>query len=278
MDGRGGCCIARYTADGGVYDLSKVDRIMLRYRPIAPKPTTSNESVSALNGKSDDHTKTGRGKKRCSKSSPKRCNRRRKENIVVPESKATLLPLLPETPIQKDGMVDLHKITKQPTLELPVTPHMFSPSLLSFSQEHHTQISFGKTPVQAAVRSCVTVECVTDTWIEGDGLGSNDREKQVQLAKDTCPGFISDSMGRVTWTNEAYRKMVNGEAAGVVVWLVMKERPLLTYPAFTCRVKVQYTCGKERSSVQTVPCDVWKMEGGGFAWRLDVKAALCLGR
>ena len=62
----------------------------------------------------------------------------------------------------------------------------------------------------------------------------------------------------------------------------MKEEtavPSLTHSAFTCRVRVVQcdTLGKERSSL-TLPCDVGIMDGGGFAWRLDVKAALCLGR
>ena len=107
---------------------------------------------------------------------------------------------------------------------------------------------------------------------------------------DTCPGFISDGSGRVTWTNDAYRKMardnipeedgspenMSGDSFQVIVRLVMKDRPMLTYPAFTCRVKLQFTCqDRERSSV-TVPCDAWRMDNGGFAWRLDVKAALCL--
>lgn len=290
MDGRGGCCIARYTGGGGgAYDLSKVDMIMLRYRPIAPKPT-SNETVLVPDSKNEVHSKTGRGKKRCSKesrSSPKRCSRRRKisseENGAG--SKVTL-PLLPETPIKKDSILvpvpctQVNSLSSGSSSRGEQQQQTGIPSWLSFSQVNHTnQISFGRV-ITTVVRSCVTVECVTDPWIHGNGLGTNDREKQVHLAKDTCPGFISDGMGKVTWTNEAYRKMVNGEEAGVMVWLVMKERPLITYPAFTCRVKVQYTCGgKERSSVvTTLPCDVWRMEGRGFAWRLDVKAALCLGR
>jgi hypothetical protein len=81
---------------------------------------------------------------------------------------------------------------------------------------------------------------------------------------DTCPGFISDGYGRVTWINGAYREMM-GEG---VVALVMKVNGV--------RV-VQFACGsgRERNSL-TVPCDVWRMDCGGFAWRLDVKAALSL--
>ncbi|KAJ6418130.1 hypothetical protein OIU84_001503 [Salix udensis] len=113
------------------------------------------------------------------------------------------------------------------------------------------------------------------------------------MEKDTCPGFISDDYGRVTWTNEAYRMMVGQGEGGdrqVFVWLAMKEKvPMAVtvagHKAFTCRVRVQYqkydTCRvnlKEKISIVTVPCDVWRMDSGCFAWRLDVKAALCLGR
>ncbi|GAU44992.1 hypothetical protein TSUD_184930 [Trifolium subterraneum] len=122
--------------------------------------------------------------------------------------------------------------------------------------------------------SSVTVECVTDAWVEGEGLGSTDEEKKVNLSLDTCPGFISDGYGRVTWINGAYREMM-GEG---IVALVMKVNGVILYPSFTCRVRVvQFACGsgRERNSL-TVPCDVWRMNCGGFAWRLDVKAALSL--
>ena len=112
----------------------------------------------------------------------------------------------------------------------------------------------------------------------------------MSLEMDTCPGFVSDRLGRVTWTNGAYRKMMmmghhDHDHHEVAMWLVIKEESLreimartLSYTSFTCRVRlVQYnTRGKERSSI-TLPCDVWRMDGGGFAWRLDVKATLSLG-
>ncbi|KAK7858074.1 hypothetical protein CFP56_014543 [Quercus suber] len=128
MDGRGGCCIARYGANG-VYDMSKMDMIMLRLSP----PAEKKEAAARAN--------------------------------------------------------------------LPV--------LLSFDGKNNNsnnQVGFWSSDrtVVMGVGSCVIVECVNDTW---------------------------------------------------------------TYD----------TCGKERSSI-TLPCDVWRMDGGGFAWRLDVKAALSLGR
>ncbi|RZC76695.1 hypothetical protein C5167_000794 [Papaver somniferum] len=142
------------------------------------------------------------------------------------------------------------------------------------------------------VGSCVTVKCITETFGDqeiGLGfLGRTDEEKKINLEKDACPGFISDSLNRVRWTNEAYRKLVNqdgfgygGEQRPEMVWLVTKDNESLPSrcEGFVCRVRLQYTCKKERHSL-IVPCDVWKMNdsGGGFAWRLDVKAALSLGR
>ncbi|XWS47837.1 hypothetical protein CRYUN_Cryun13aG0019300 [Craigia yunnanensis] len=277
MEGRGGCCIARYAA-AGVYDMSKMDRIMLRFRPIAPKPATGG-SVSPQ-GKSEVLSKSGRGKRRHSKesdakSNTKRCNRKRR---LWSEEKIVTLPLLPQTPDCKDSILNDKK---------GEVVQKMMPLCLSFGQADDKKEGFldgGRSADSADVKapqavrvvgSCVTVESVTDTWVSGDVLGNTDEERKVNLGRDTCPGFISDRLGRVTWTNGAYKEMVGGE---MMVRLVMKERlPIITYPVFTCRVRVQYAYGKERSYL-TLPCDVWRMDGGGFAWRLDINAALCLGR
>ncbi|KAF2531555.1 hypothetical protein F2Q70_00030310 [Brassica cretica] len=199
---------------------------------------------------------------------------------VAATTAAVTLSPLPETP-DKRAFPDLN------VSPVENDQKRNGPLWLSFSGGDHGML----TPYKSAeisrravvVSSCVTVERVTDAWINGHGLGRTDEEKKMNLVRDTCPGFISDCVGRVTWTNEAYRKMAKEGAPGrsydnfhVNVRLVMKERPMLTYPAFTCRVRLQYTCqDRERGSV-TVPCDVWRMDGGGFAWKLDVKAALCL--
>lgn len=277
MEGRGGCCIARYAA-AGVYDMSKVDRIMLRFRPIAPKPATGGSVSPQAN--SEVCSKSGRGKRRHSKESntlrnTKRCIKKRR---VLNEEKMVTLPLLPETPDCKDS------ILKQ---EKGGLVQNMMPLRLSFSQADDLKDGFlggglsadpvvpMAPPWVQMVGSFVTIECLTDAWVSGDGLGSTDAERKLSLESDTCPGFISDGLGSVTWTNRAYKEMVGGE---MTVQLLMKQRlPTITYPAFTCRVRVQYTCGKDRVSV-TLPCDVWRMDGGGFAWRLDINAALSLGR
>lgn len=119
------------------------------------------------------------------------------------------------------------------------------------------------------ISSCMTVERVTDAWNDGYGLGRSDEERKMNLVRDTCPGFISDGSGRVTWTNEAYRKMArdnirvkegapenkSGDSFHVIVRLVMRERPMLTYTAFTCRVTLQFTPSRCLAT-----CGEWTME------------------
>ncbi|EOA25202.1 hypothetical protein CARUB_v10018515mg [Capsella rubella] len=294
MDGRGGCCIARYAIGSEPYDLSKADRIMLRFRPIAPKPASDGgvkpvSSGDSGGGSSDvSFIRAGRRKRKCHQSkvngggnANKRCTRRKKtseKSVTHGGANAVTLSLLPEKP----AVTDLMAVEKEKRQ---------GPLWLSFSDGGGMF-----TPVvqrTVVISSCMTVERVTDAWIEGYGLGRSDEERKMNLVRDTCPGFISDGSGRVTWTNDAYRKMardnipveevspeiINGDSSfHVMVRLVMRERPMLTSPGFTCRVKLQHTCqSRERGSSVTVPCDVWRMDhGGGFAWRLDVKAALCL--
>nr|XP_023909530.1 uncharacterized protein LOC112021193 [Quercus suber] len=318
MDGRGGCCIASYGANG-VYDMSKMDMIMLRFRPIAPKPAAGAGSSGASSPeKADAYVKSGgRGKRKYVKSnnsnssnssgssssgntnssSNKRCNSKKRK--ASPE--VVTLPLLPETPDRKDSPARL----SPPAEKKEAAARADLPVLLSFDGKNNNsnnQVGFWSSDrtVVMGVGSCVIVECVNDTWTVDGQLGSTDEERRMSLERDTCPGFVSDGLGRVTWTNGAYRKMMmmmghddhddhdhdNHQHHEVAVWLVIKEESLreimartLSYTSFTCRVRlVQYdTCGKERSSI-TLPCDVWRMDGGGFAWRLDVKAALSLGR
>lgn len=254
MEGRGGCCIARYAT--GTYEMSTVDRIMLKYRPIAPKPGTTSDGSSSESTVADVFSRSGGTRRKQAKdnSGNKRCNRviRRKKTVPLP---AMTLPLLPETPDPR---------------EPPKEKRRNEPVWVSFEDRGHA--SPGKVnPAAGLGGSVVVVDSVTDTWLgegEGEWLGRREEEVKVKLEGDTCPGFISDGYGMVTWTNRAYKEIVGGGG----VWLAMKGRVPYPYRWFTCRVKVQYACGKER----TVPCDAWRMESGGFAWRLDVIAALTL--
>lgn len=314
--------------------MSKVDRIMLRFRPIAPKPATGG-SVSGSSTNNEVYIRSGgRGKRRYvrdSNNNNSTSKRKRKASSSSSSSSSTeetetdplhkttscgggggggsvsggvtvvTLPLLPETPDRKKSPVRGGSPSSNHS-DLSLTSAEKAPQKnetiwLNFSNNNDNssnnyasssrQVSFGldqtvEVAMPQPVRllgSIVTVECVTDTWVEGCGLGCTDEERMRNLERDTCPGFISDGLNRVGWTNGAYREMVDhdGGVGGVpvMVWLVMKERVPITYPAFTCKVRLQYMCGKEATSI-TVPCDVWKMDGGDFAWRLDVKAALSL--
>ncbi|OIT20137.1 PREDICTED: uncharacterized protein LOC109220578 [Nicotiana attenuata] len=318
MDGRGGCCIARY-AGGSAYDMSKVDRIMLRFRPIAPKPAAggSVSGASTPPQKTEAPLRTGRWKRRYvkdNKNTSRTSNKRsssgsrsptgRKRKATSPEENdsngktvsggqaVVTLPLLSESPEPKDSPVD-HSVG------FVKKPEKYAPIWLNFGSQGNNNdngqmqgyggVGMDRTPVVMlpqpvrVVGSWVKVESVTDAWVEGYGLGRTDEEKLVNLERDICPGFVSDGLNRVRWANKAYKEMVSeGDVAEgeVAVWLVMKEDVRLpenkNTAAFTCRVRV-IRSGKEKNSL-ILPCDVWRMDNGGFAWRLDTKAALSLGR
>ncbi|PIA51336.1 hypothetical protein AQUCO_01100277v1 [Aquilegia coerulea] len=304
MDIRGGeCCIARYAGSGAVYDsnnANKIDRIMLKFRPIAPKPVSSGSgSGGSSPDKNEAYLRTSRVKRKYVRDQNKRCgsggnSRRRKRRVVSEETKeddnqvnndqtVVTLPLLPEKPDKKDTTSPASSLDLDPTVTWPLLPVWLNSN--HRMQRALTDLNVLTPQPVRPVGSCVIVEGVTDTCT-GEGemlLGFTDVEKKMNLEKDTCPAFISDGLNRVNWTNQAYRKMVNqdfhrDETRPEIVWLVMKEKiPAGTYKAFACKVRLQYTCKKEKNTLM-VPSDVWKMEGGGFAWRLDVKAALSLGR
>ncbi|CAN6718155.1 unnamed protein product [Malus baccata var. baccata] len=298
MDGRGGCCIARYGyGGGGEYGISKVDRIMLKFRPIAPKPVDGGGSTP---DKGDLYVKSGRGRGKRSRSvksgrkavvdpNDKNKNKRRRSSQAEEEKTVVTLPLLPETPEPKESSEERERNSYLSHSGYSSTTWMSFDNNNSSSTTSPTSRISKVVAAKVVGKSCVTVDCVTDTWVEGEGLGCTDGERRMNLERDTCPGFISDGTGRVVWTNGAYRSMVGQREGEMMVWLVMKEKAaravgvMSNYTAaFTCRVTVQYSgCGGGTSagdwSSLTLPCDVWRMLGGGFAWRLDVKAALCLG-
>lgn len=326
MDGRGGCCIARYTG-GAAYDMSKVGKIMLRFRPIAPKPAADGSVSAATNmpESKENRTTAARRKRRYVRdsecngktasggcSNKKSCKKRKLAPVTEEENESNgktesggssvssveretvvTLPLLPEKPERKEYPA------RKPTHFAMQKQEQKDPIWLSFgnqlqqpqdaSDSHVTgHVRNGRAPAavppeeRVVVGSWVRVESVTGTWVDhGNSLGRTDQEKIMNLDRDRCPGFISDGQNRVRWANGAYRNLVgqNGGPPGgeVVVRVVMGDGvklPATTTAAFTCRVRV-VTSGKEKSS-RVLLCDVWKMEGGGHAWRLDTEAALSL--
>nr|GEW69151.1 hypothetical protein [Tanacetum cinerariifolium] len=299
MNGKGGgCCIARYGGGGGMYGMSKVDRIMLKYRPIAPKPVV----VGSGSGSGGSSTENSNGYVKCGRTKRKyvRVNKNKKKKETSSKRKFTpppaftepetvTLSLLPETPAHKhDSYVS--DLVSPTTIECNCSSNITKksePMWLDFNTEAQKLCLGHKKSVVPVlpprVVSYVTVECVTDTWADIPGLGCTDEERVKNMEHDTCPSFISDGQDRVVWTNKAYRQMA---AAGdnISVVLVRKDNwtPLpLTFPAFTCKVRVTTAVNSNKTttlSPLTLPCDVWRMERGAYAWRLDVKAALSLGR
>lgn len=276
--------------------MSKVDRIMLRYRPIAPRPDSGGSSSPPLDSVSP---KSRRGKRKYSKENSsssgggggsvnsngnsRRYNRRRNEEAKN-GSEIVTLPLLPETPERRK---------EPPRVLVPAAPELgASLSSLRFSFRDDGRYETAKRGLDltkglltgrtetVVSSSLLTVECLAEGEYE---LGRTDEEKKMNLERDTCPGFISDGLGRVIWTNGSYRDLVIGKGKAkccsqMSVWLVMNEKQLLTKRTFTCRMRLQYTHGGNEVSSITLPCDGSKMNDGGFAWRLDVNAALFLGR
>ncbi|KAK6920561.1 hypothetical protein RJ641_014239 [Dillenia turbinata] len=291
MDGRGGCCIARYRGGGGgAYDMSKIDRIMLRFRPIAPKPTPANSTTGLSVSENTNIGCRARGKRRnhVTGSSNRKRGGRKVNNSSSPSSSSSLEEEKVSKPALVPVTLSLMPETSEQKLESQVEPKIkqekvrSSPIWLSVGDKDDQvdrTVMMMPHPMRV-VGSYVTVECVTDTWVEGDGVGSTDEEKMKSLEKDTCPGFVSDGLNRVWWANGAYKEMMGVESWGeMVVWLVVKASlPPVTVRGFTCRVKLQYTSARSSSHSLTVPCDVWRLDASGFAWRLDVKAALSLGR
>ncbi|PPD69754.1 hypothetical protein GOBAR_DD33362 [Gossypium barbadense] len=242
---------------GGVYDKTIINRIMLKFRPIAPKPVNgdSDSCESILNSKNLDVT-----------------SKRKKRNYVrVCEKNNTRKKrILDRAREDNDGNKD------PPSLCLKLKTMVAS--------DHMAVMGLPNPGRMTVVESWVMVESVTETCIEEEEMEKcTDQEKMKNLVKDTCPGFVSDGLNRVFWVNQAYRNMVGldqdgeQERAATAVGLVLKDG--LTFPcgAFSCRVWLRYVDGKGKNYSKTVPCDVWKLSSGGFAWRLDVNAALSLG-
>lgn len=270
-------------AEEPVRDKTIVNRIMLRFRPIAPKPVAGG---SVIGGPATENKSTvllgGKRAKRKYVRVRRNSGCRRQNNNKSREKAVVTLQLMPEKAEEEAGSTDLSSWCKNVDLdvteekqEIPENPGR----LWKTTEEDGGERS--STSDRRVVETWVTVESVGDTCMEVGELGSTDVEKVKNLETDTCPGFISDGSGRVRWVNEAYKSMIVGREKErspeeIVVRLRVKDNVVYSYGAFTCGVRLEYTWHKEKWT-KMVPCDVWRLECGGLAWRLDIKAALSLG-
>lgn len=263
-----------------------INRIMLRFRPIAPKPVGDEAVSSAAEQNKTDLTgrrvkrKYVRVRGRQSKRRPNRGKLQSSppaksgvEDAPPPEEGAVTLQLLGGRSESEGRICDISVPKSEENWKAGVDGGMKT-------------AGFGGGPADlkgggSVIETWVVMECVTDKFT-GVGLGFSDKEKIYNLERDTCPGFVSDWTNNVIWVNQAYKKMVaedEGAAAekGFLVWLVVKEQLPHLYPSFACRVRVTQQKVQGEKCNKIVPCDVWRMEFAGFAWKLDVNTALTLG-
>lgn len=283
--------------DGGPSDGNNIfNGIMLRFRPIAPKPvtgvspTSQSNNAASLPGKrtkrryvrirrNNRYVRKNNGKNSSEKvAETERTVTDELENVAV-----VTLQLMPEKDTPEGSSLGGDSWCKNVDLDLTVEKIQILDDPKQQQRENAVKCLDLMTTAEktAAVESYVTVESVTGTCMGEELVGSTDTEKVKNLEADTCPCFVSDGYSNVRWVNDAYKRMVvndEEEEREVVVWLKVKESIAwcYSYPAFTCGVRLQYTWRNEKCT-KMVPCDVWKLDCGGFAWKLDVKAALSLG-
>ncbi|KAL5538297.1 hypothetical protein UlMin_042760 [Ulmus minor] len=272
---------------GRVEDRNVLNRIMLRFRPIAPKPETTADGSGGFSFENKNSIPSNGRKKRKYVRVRRNSGYTRKktiseEKIGKDHEGGVTLQLLPEK------SEDLNQKYRE-ELDLGVSRN---DSGLEENRELSMSFSFDKNVIgddkvtdrthRSFVQMWVTVECVTGMSMESIALGSTDDERVRNLEGDTCPGFISDGLNRVSLVNGAFKRMVSqqndGQLTEIMVGLVMKEKLSSFNSTFTGHVKLQYLMGNNSHQSQMVPCDLWRLDGGGFAWRLDVEAALTLGR
>ncbi|XP_031252131.1 putative uncharacterized protein DDB_G0268234 [Pistacia vera] len=291
-----------------------INRTMLRFRPIAPKPA-SNDTVSGSLGVDNKNMLLSSKRSKRKYVRVRKNNGYKRKNRISPRGEGedgvnktiVTLQFFPEKTDSENSYSNSK--TQEPWCNIINNSNNFDPVVASKGggavEVYHDELNqiekkgfgFEVSDQRTVVESWVTVESVTETCMDGRGLlGSTDVERMNNLESDTCPVFISDDLNRVQWVNGAYKRMVmengnnknnnnnnnngykDGESPEVMVGLIMKEKfPVCVCSSFTTRVRMQYTWQSERYS-KTVPCDVFRMDCGGFAWRLDVDAALSLGR
>ncbi|CAL9131851.1 unnamed protein product [Musa textilis] len=285
----GGCCLTMYGGVGDVDAAWKVRWIMLRFRPIAPKPASAETGSAAVSVVSTAARAVARRpkRKRSAKSQGRKPRKGRATAVKEDEKSSSTIVTLPLIPEMPEGKEEVTESSMQHSS--PVTPAAaVVPTWMGRGEGGGAE----SWPVRV-VSLWVTVDCVTDMWREGEIASRSDEGVRSALAADECPGFVSDVWERVMWTNEACRRRVVGSSSGdrgvreedEEVRVELVTRGLLPSAwecrAFTCRVRVRQAKPPGRqttpSSPLAAPCDVWRLDSGGCAWRLDVKAALSLG-
>ncbi|KAI3793894.1 hypothetical protein L1987_36517 [Smallanthus sonchifolius] len=274
---------SRCAADGK--DNTVIDQIMLRFRPIAPKPATAESSGYVL---PENDRKRKRAKRKYARvNKKKKIDKARECNLPIKDTKNWF-------DLEKTVTDPVRKVSNWISFDLSGNKRKGTENNFNlFISEPPEKFPSGLHGVDLAtavderkvVESWITMESVTGTCEDRRLIGYTDDEIRKHLESDSCPGFISNGYDEVLWVNPEYRRLLDlnpdgGEPASeVVVWLTVKveKSTVVKYlPAFSCKVRIEYR-SSEKKIRMTVPCDVFKMDSGGFAWLLDVRYALSLG-
>ncbi|KAL8193563.1 hypothetical protein R6Q57_026698 [Mikania cordata] len=284
--------VAGAGADGG--DNTVIEQIMLRFRPIAPKPVTAESSSYVLPA---NVQKTKRVKRKYVRVKRK-VSKAKECGLAIHDSKNwfdldSTVAMIEDSEGNELIVTDpVQKLSNWISFDLAgnnkkgVMNNLFisEPPEKLASDLHGVDL----TPAlqrNTVVESWITVESVTGVCDDRRLIGFTDDEIWKNLESESCPGFISNGYDEVLWVNPAYRRMVDLNPSGgapaseVVVRLVMKvEKSTMGkyLPAFSCRVRIEYRSSKKKTRI-IVPCDVCKLYSGDFAWLLDVGFALSLG-
>ncbi|KAL1553315.1 hypothetical protein AAHA92_14006 [Salvia divinorum] len=185
---------------------TSLNRIMLRFRPIAPKP--AGEEVGSGAAEQNRRDLTGKRVKR------KYVRIRARQSKRCPKSKGLEggnLPSPPErsgvddAPPPEERAVTLQLLGEREICEIRVPE---SKEMMLRDQDRCSAATAADLSGYGSVMvTWIVMEGVTDRFA-GIGLGSSDEEKMYNLERETCPGFISDDRNNVIWVNPAYKKMV----------------------------------------------------------------------
>ncbi|XP_073147867.1 uncharacterized protein [Henckelia pumila] len=276
---------------------SAMNWVMLKFRPIAPKPVAGDPQISGAavdQSRRNDSAKT-------KTSTARRLTKRRYVRVRGKQNKQPVTRKTGdgEKPVVGDESREKDTVTLQllPASERSEDDDSFGVISFQKTQENtsifmcgdsdpsyklcNSVVNHKAVDSRSVVETLIAVERVTEAYADsaaGVGLGFSDREKIDNLEMDACPGFVSDCTNKVVWVNEACRRMIQGGGEGATaahtVRLVVKEKLPRYLPSFACRVRLTQP-GRPKTST-TVACDVWRMENAGFAWKLDVTTALGL--
>lgn len=256
---KGGCLLVpRYSVAGAAAGVSgqaappgvswQMGRIMLKFRPIAPKPAAMAPAPATVAAAAP-----GRGKRKAVAGGGGRRGRKPKKAAA-------------EKSVSSRSSSSSAMTSVDSSPPSPPPPARQPPARGNAEDEQKAE---APAPVHVSARAAVTP---STTWVTVEDVTSTWRDGEAPSADGEAPAFVSDRWGRVSWSNAAFSHTV---ADGSSVALAGALPAWGTCAGFTCRVRVRHSSG-HRSVV--APCDVWRLHADGcYLWRLDLQAALTLG-